>query len=473
MGQSPRRCRHHLDSYILAGHQDAPPPATAEPVMPKAAQSPHLQASLLTLWTILLRPVVGTACILAVCILAGTPQARQLLFAASGLHPWPSRISVEAVGQVAAATGPPIKIGLIAPLSGPLASTGEAIQRGMLLAIDEVNREGGVLGRALALAVQDVPNDPAAGLAALRKLVQEQGIVAVFGGTYSPVMLAQLDAIHEMQIPLINAFGSVTAITRNGRTPNYAFRVAMSDEYIDEFLVRYSLEVVGARHLGIMADTTAWGDSNVSGLLDWLGRLGSAAAGVERFDQGDTNMSRQLERLRAAGADGLLLVANAPEGAAIVRGMVTLGWQVPVVSHSGTSVRRFVELAGVQNAEGVLTVQTYSFFGPLTPQGEAVLRAYHARFGTRRIEEVGVPIAVASGYDGLQLLARAIQQAGSPAGPQVRAALEHLKPYDGLVKRYAPAFTHEGHDALLAEDHLMAVWQGGRLLPAPRPRLGK
>jgi len=370
-------------------------------------------------------------------------------------------------------TAPPITIGLIAPLSGPLASTGEAIQRGMLLAMDGVNREGGVLGRPLALATQDVQNDPPAGVAALRKLVQEHEIVAVFGGTFSSVMLAQLDVIHELQMPLINALGSVTAITRNGRVPNYAFRVAMSDEYADEFLVRYALEIVGARRPSILADSTVWGDSNVAGLMEWLGRLRSAVAGVERFDQGETNMSRQLERLRAAGADGLLLVANAPEGAAIVRNMVTLGWQVPVVSHSGVSVRRFAELAGVHNAEGVLTVQTYSFFGPLSPHEQAVLRAYHARFGTRRIEEVSVPIAVASGYDGLQLLARAIRQAGTTAGPQVRGALEDLKPYQGLVKTYAPAFTPERHDALVAEDYLMAVWQGGHLGLAPQPRLRK
>src|SRR5438067_891897 len=82
--------------------------------------------------------------------------------------------------QSGMAPGPPITIGLIAPLSGPLASTGEAIQRGMLLAIDEVNHAGGVLGRALAVATQDVQNEPAAGVIALRKLVQERGIVAIF-----------------------------------------------------------------------------------------------------------------------------------------------------------------------------------------------------------------------------------------------------------------------------------------------------
>ncbi|HXH13655.1 MAG TPA: ABC transporter substrate-binding protein [Alphaproteobacteria bacterium] len=366
---------------------------------------------------------------------------------------------------------PAIPIGLIAPLSGSLAAAGQAIQRGMLLALDEINRDGGILGRQLTLVVRDVDNDPAAGVAALQELVHQHGIAAVFSGTFSPVILAQLDAIHALHLPLINPLGSVTAIVQNGRRPNYAFRVAMSDEYANEFLVRYAIEVVGARHPGIIADTTAWGDSNVAGLTTWLAQLGATAAGVERFDQGDTTMHHALNRLRAAGADALLLVANAPEAAAIIRGMVVLGWKVPVISHSGPSVGRFVELAGIANVEGVLTLQTFSFSGPLSPKAEAVLRAYHARFGTHRVEEVSVPIAVASSYDGVHLLARAIRQAGSTEGPKIREALEHLDPYDGLIKRYAPAFTVQYHDALRAEDYLMAVWREGRLVPAVQPKL--
>lgn len=370
-------------------------------------------------------------------------------------------------------TGAPVKIGLIAPLSGGLAASGEAIQRGMLLAMEEVNREGGVLGRPLALVARDVQNDQAAGVAALRELAGKDSIVAVFGGIFSPVMLAQIDAIHELRIPLINPWGSVTGITKNGRNPNYAFRVSVSDEYADEFLARYAIEITRARRPGIIADTTAWGDSNVAGLNDWLSRLGVAPAGVERFDQGDTNMSRQVDRLRRAGADSLLMVANAPEGAAIVRGMVTLGWKVPVISHWGISGGRFVELAGVDHAEGVFTLQTYSFFGSQSSRGEALTKAYHARFGTRKAEEILAPVGVAHGYDGVHLLARAIRKARTTDGPKVREALERLEPYDGLLKRYAPPFTPERHDALVAADYIMAVWQGGRLVPAPKSRLGK
>jgi branched-chain amino acid transport system substrate-binding protein len=99
----------------------------------------------------------------------------------------------------------------------------------------------GVLGRPLALVVDDVENDPLAGVAALQELVQLERIVAVFTGTFSTVILAQLDSIHARQIPLISLLGSVTTITENGRVPNYAFRTAMCDEYASELMVRYTL----------------------------------------------------------------------------------------------------------------------------------------------------------------------------------------------------------------------------------------
>jgi branched-chain amino acid transport system substrate-binding protein len=341
----------------------------------------------------------------------------------------------------------------------------------MLIAMDEINAAGGVLGRRLELVTRDVHNDPPAGEAALRDLVHSEGIVAVFGGIFSPVMLGQIDAIHEYRIPLINPWGSVSSITRNGRVPNYAFRVSVSDVDADEFLARYTVEVLGLRRPAIMADTTAWGDSNVAGLSEWLDRLSVPAVAVGRFDQGDVNMSRELERIRESNPDALLLVAPGPEGAAIVRGMATLGWKIPVISHWGISGGQFVERAGVNNADGVLTLQTYTFFGPQSPKGESVIRAYHARFGTRRVEEILAPVGVAHGYDGVHLLARAIQAAGTVEGPRVRDALENLGPYDGLLKRYAPAFTRENHDALSAQDYLMTVWKDGYLVPATPPRI--
>jgi branched-chain amino acid transport system substrate-binding protein len=380
-------------------------------------------------------------------------------------------VSLLGPGCQAAQPQRPVRIGLTAPLSGGSATSGEAIQRGMLLAIDEINRSGGVLGRPLELLARDVQNDPRAGVEALRELIDEHGIVASFGGVFSPVMLAQLDAAHELRIPLINPWGSISEITRNGRSPNYAFSVSAIDLYADEFLVRYVHDVVGASRPGILADVTAWGDSNVAGLSIWVARLGMSQAGAGRFQQGETDTRRQLDQLQAAGADALIMVTTAPDGAAIVRALSAMGWKVPLISHWGIGAGEFVRVAGVDNIEGVLTLQTYSFFGAQSARGAALLQAYHARFGTRRVDEVVAPVGVANGYDGVQLLSAAIRQAGSTDGEKVRAALEQLPAYDGVVKRYAPAFTPERHDALLAGDYVMAVWNDGRLVPAPRPRL--
>jgi branched-chain amino acid transport system substrate-binding protein len=366
---------------------------------------------------------------------------------------------------------PPIRVGLVAPLSGRSGASGEAIQRGMVLAAEEANSAGGVLGRRVEVAAKDVQNDPRAGADALRELVAQQQIVAVFGGIYSPVMLGQLDAVSEMKIPLINAWGSITGITRNGRSPNYAFRVGLNDEQADEFLVRYALEVVGSRRPGLLVDTTAWGDSNLEGLRTFLLRKGVDPVGIGRFDQGDTNIVGPVERLRAAGADAIIMAADTSEGAAITRGMASIGWRVPVVSHWGVSGGRFVELAGIENAEGVLTLQTYSFLESPSPRAERVLKAYHQRFGTRSAAEIPAAIGVAQGYDGMQLLLAAIARAGTTDGAAVRDALEQLPPYDGLIKRYDPAFTPASHDPLVASDLMMTVWERGRLVPARPSRL--
>lgn len=367
--------------------------------------------------------------------------------------------------------GPPIVVGMIGPLSGDSAASGEAVQRGMLLAMEEINREGGVLGRQLELVARDVHNDPPAGVTALRDMASQNNIVALFGNKWSPVMLAQVDLVHELQVPFINPGGALTAIVRNGRNPNYAFRVSMSDDEAQEFLARYALEVMGARRPGVVTVANVWGDANASGLADWLARQGTPAAGSERLAEGETNMSRQLERLRAAGADAVILAGSANEGAAVVRGMGALGWKVPVLTTWSVSGGEFVERAGIENTDGVLTLQTFSFYGPLSGRADALLKAYHARFGTRQVEEVLNSVSVAHAYDGVHLLVRAIRAAGTTDGPRVRDALEQLEPYDGVVKRYAPAFTPEDHEALHAGDYQMGVWQGGRLVPAPRPRL--
>ena len=373
-----------------------------------------------------------------------------------------------AVASDLGAQSGPVKIGLSAAVSGGSAASGEAIKRGLTIAIDEINARGGVLGgRKLELVVRDDEGNPSKGVTIARELVEREKVAAVFGGLHTTVALAQVPVWHELTTPYMGAWAAGTNITRNGRTPNYVFRVSASDDYVDRFLVRYATERLRKGKPGLLLENTAWGQSNEAGLTKWLGEKGVKAVGVEKFNWNDPDMSPQLLRLKGAGADLVMLVANAPEGAQVVKSRAKVGWEVPILSHWGISGGRFAELTG-ELSDGVVFIQTYSFFGRQNERGQHVLRQLREKFGVKGPEEVTAPVGTANAYDGLHLVALAIEQAKSADGPKVRDALESLRAeYAGLVKTYRRPFTPEQHDALTDQDYLMVVWKGGKIVPVP------
>jgi len=376
-----------------------------------------------------------------------------------------SLLCLSAVGA-GAQSKEPVKIGLTAAVSGGSAASGEAIKRGLEIAIADVNAKGGVLnGRPLQLIVRDDEGQPAKGVTIARELVEREKVAAVFGGLHTPVALAQVAVWHELRTPYMGTWAAGTNITRNGQSPNYVFRVSANDDDADKFLTRYATEVLQKGKPGLLLENTSWGQSNEAGLAKWLGQKGIKAVGIEKFNWGDPDMSPQLLRLKNAGADHVVLVANAPEGAQVVKSRAKIGWEIPMVSHWGISGGRFAELTG-DLSDGVAFLQTYSFFGQQNERGEAVLKALKDRYGVKGPEDVVAPVGTANAYDGLHLVALAIEQAGSPDGSKVRDALENLKAeYKGLIKTYRRPFTAERHDALTDADYIMVVWRAGKIVP--------
>jgi len=374
-------------------------------------------------------------------------------------------LAVTAAGATAQSKEP-VKIGLTAAVTGGSAASGEAIKRGLEIAIAEVNAKGGVLnGRPLQLIVRDDEGQPAKGVTIARELVEREKVAAVFGGLHTPVALAQVAVWHELRTPYMGTWAAGTNITRNGQSPNYVFRVSANDDDADKFLTRYATEVLQKGKPGLLLENTSWGQSNEAGLAKWLGQKGIKAVGIEKFNWGDPDMSPQLLRLKNAGADHVVLVANAPEGAQVVKSRAKIGWEIPMVSHWGISGGRFAELTG-DLSDGVAFLQTYSFFGKQNERGEAVLKALKDRYGVKGPEDVVAPVGTANAYDGLHLVALAIEQAGSPDGSKVRDALENLKAeYKGLIKTYRRPFTAEQHDALTDADYIMVVWRAGKIVP--------
>ena len=135
----------------------------------------------------------------------------------------PAGIAVGSLVGRPAFAAEPVKIGLVAALSGQSAKSGEGITRGLTIAIDEINAKGGVLGgRMLELVRRDDELNPAKGQTAARELIDKEGVAILFGGIDSPVSLAIVPLVNAAQVPFMGVWAAATNITRNGANPNYS-----------------------------------------------------------------------------------------------------------------------------------------------------------------------------------------------------------------------------------------------------------
>jgi branched-chain amino acid transport system substrate-binding protein len=358
----------------------------------------------------------------------------------------------------------PIKIGLVAALSGPSAQSGEAITRGLTVAIDEINAGGGVLGRKLELVRRDDESSPPKGVSAARELIYQEKVAAIFGGLDTPVSLAFIPIVNKERVPYMGVWAAGTPITRNGAKENYAFRVSAVDIIVDEALLKYAQKKYASKKPGLILINNPWGESNEKGLQQMAKELKVELAGIEKFENNDVDVVPQLTRLKNNGADSLILVANAAPGAQVMKSRERMGWNVPVVSHWGISGGRFTELAG-PSAKDAAFVQTYSFFGKQTEVGQRVLEAMKRKYGVKGPEEVFSPVGVANAYDAMHLLARGIQKAGSTKGEAIRKALYGIDEYKGLIKTYRKPFSPQNQDALRADDYVMVRFEGSKIVP--------
>lgn len=365
-----------------------------------------------------------------------------------------------------AAAGEPIKLGLVAAITGPSAVSGEAITRGLTVALEEINANGGVMGgRPLELVIRDDESTPAKGVAAARELIEQEQVALVFGGLDSPVSLAMLPVFHELEVPYMGVWAAATGITRNDFDPNYAFRVSANDNIVDSFLLRYAKNELGATRVGLVLINNPWGESNQTGFEEWAPKYDMEIVGIEKFNDGDTDISPQLSRLQEGGAEALLMVANAAPSAQAMKSLVRLGWDVPVVSHWGPTGGRFPELAGEDAAARVVFMQTYSFYDAEDELSQSLMTKLQEKYNVSGPEDIIAPVGTANAYDAMNLVALALDTAGSTEGPVLRESFYELPTYEGLIKTYETPFSPDNHDALNEDDYILVQWQDNQLMP--------
>lgn len=366
-----------------------------------------------------------------------------------------------ASGHLAAAT--PIIIGLDADMSSVAARGGQAIKRGALIAIHELNQQGGVLGRKLELRIKDHRGNPARGIDNIEEFAADSNVVAVLGGVHTPVALRELPTIHRHGLPYLDPWAAGTPIIDNGYEPNFAFRLSVRDQHAGAFLIEQALKQ-GYSRPALLLEQTPWGQSNKKAITEALSERSRPEPIVEWFNWGVDDLNSHLDSFKNAGADVIIFVGNAPEGAVLVKTLAATpeSERLPVISHWGVASGDFPAMAGPALERVQLSfLQTFSFFNAYDKDhAERVLGHYCRLFDTCDPADIIASVGVAHAYDLVHILARAIDLADSTERAHVRDAIERVRNYSGLTRHFEQPFTRSRHDALDARSFQLGQFDG-------------
>ena len=365
-----------------------------------------------------------------------------------------------------ASAADPIKIGVDGPFTGGSSSMGVSMRDGVRMAADEINKAGGLLGRQLQLIERDDEAKNERGVQIAQELINKEKVVAAVGYINSGVALASQRFWQEAKIPVMNNVATASVITHqfDDQPENYIFRNAAHDSIQAPMIVEEAVTRRGFKKVAILADSTNYGQLGRTDLEKALELKGIKAVATEKFNIKDVDMTAQLLKAKAAGAEVILTYAIGPELAQIANGMTKLGWKVPMIGSWTLSMANFIDNAG-PGGEGARMPQTF-VQEPTTPKRQSFIINYLRTFNPKNAR-IDSPVSAAQGYDSIYLLAAAIKQANSVDGPKIKAALEDLKaPVEGVVTTYNKPFTAKDHEAITANIPVFGEVKGQRVVYA-------
>jgi len=361
----------------------------------------------------------------------------------------------------AAAQSAEIKLGFNGDLAAsPSAQSGQAAVLGIQTALEDLNGQGGLLGRRLTLVIRDDLSQPPKSIQNMSDLIDNEKVVTVFGPTNSGNALAWRHIPNQKRVPVINPISSATDITRpaSANADNYMFRVSMVDRAQVVALMAYVKKSPNARRVGFLSETTGYGQGGLRDMQEVATAQGIAPVANEKFGVNDTDMTSQLQKLRAAEVDTAVVWAQGTPIGQVLRSMDKIGYFPTLISCWAADNQSFFNAAGQQLAERTIFLRTIS--EDRTPRQQQFLDRVQSRLPTASAFSFAV-----HGYDAAMLLAMAVRQAGSTDGPKLREALETLgTPHEGILKTYDRPFSRTDHEALEAEDLRWTRWRDGRLV---------
>lgn len=353
-----------------------------------------------------------------------------------------------------------IKFGFNADQSGTAAAElGMAARHGFELAIEDINKSGGLLGKKVVPVVRDDTGAPPKSIQNMTELIDSEKVAVVVGPTNSGNALAWLHIPQQKKVPVIVPVATATDITKRyqGEAQNYIFRVSMVDREQVALLLAYAVKSSKNKKIAFIADSTGFGTQGVKDATEVLALHGLAPVAVEKFGPKDTDMTSQLAKIRDAGADTLLIYGLADGNAQTLRSMEKINYMPTAIGTWGNMSSVLVNTAGKKLAEHLV-------FATSTAEDSNSRASALAVRVRERYPTMVTFVSAAQAYDSVMLVAAAIKQAGTTDGAKLAAALESgTAEVQGIVKLYKTPFSKTDHEGLGVEDFHLGKWKDGKV----------
>jgi branched-chain amino acid transport system substrate-binding protein len=337
-----------------------------------------------------------------------------------------------------------IKIGAILPLTGSAAPYGLNAQRGIQMALDEINSKGGINGKMIEVIFEDSKTDPKESVTALQKLVQANKIRYIIGDVNSSGVLAMAPIAERNHIVLLSPGASNPKISDAG---DYIFRNWHSDALEGEVDANFAFNQLGWKKVAVLYVNAAYGVGLAEVFRDTFKKLGGEIVAFEAYEQDATDMRTQINRIFSQKPDGIFLPGWPKEMSIALKQLRELKSKLPMLSVQGFDDPSILTLAG-KAAEGVV------FSVPETPNPEdELVKSFNSSYKQNYNVDPGV--CSASGYDALRIYAWAIEKAGDNP-EEVQRLMAQLKDFPGADGK----ITFDAHGDLLKPFSFKVVRQG-------------
>jgi len=317
-----------------------------------------------------------------------------------------------------------IKIGVVAPLTGDVKTFGESTINGVMLAVEEANRAGGVNGKQIKLFISDDKNDPTEAANAGGKLIELDGVVAIIGSVSTKCSLPLADKCQVALIPMITPTSTnpKVTVTDDGRHKEYIFRACFTDSFQGAVAARFAIDSLKAKTAAVMYDV---GNDYSRGLADYFRRFFEQAGGkvvvYESYQKDDVDFSGLLTKVKQQQPDLVFLPDYYNKVSLIIKQAYQLGLVTKFLGGDGWDSPAMLEIAGKEVA-GSYFVNHYSADDP-RPEVQNWVNKYQSRYGQK-------PDALATlGYDAALLLIAALRNAPNGKPAEIREALSKIRDY--------------------------------------------